>query len=104
MKKETQVLLGLSAVVVLAIILGCIVLMLTYRSARAIPLAERERVRGKCSSCTYVGTRLSYRQLYEPPQYIRLPHWQVTYTCTNLMHGGTRYIEMSEAWRKRTNN
>ena len=81
------------------VVVPCAVLLVafgfyhSYRVARRVAARDAERF----SDCNYTGTRLSYSQIYAPPKFLRLPHWEVTYDSTNANHRFTRIVTLSEA-------
>jgi hypothetical protein len=99
MKKRSRiaaivVLIGIFFTALITLDLHC-----TYRTARMIAASEAARF----DDCVYVKTKLSYRQIVQPPAVFRFPHWEVTYSSTNPSHWFTRFVTLSEAIAKATN-
>lgn len=92
MKTATKLGVTVLAVVFLALLLVATRLYNSYNSARSLAAQDAKRF----TDSTYVGTRLSYSQIYTPPEFLRLPHWEVTYESTNSSHGFTRIVTLSE--------
>jgi hypothetical protein len=94
MKARTKSEVTLLAVVLLTILLVAIDLCRSYKSARRLAALDAERF----EDCFYAGTKLSYSQINEPPEYLRLPHWEVTYNSANSTHQFTRAVRLSFSW------
>lgn len=93
---KTRSKIGLTIVgicLLFSMILFVIDLRRTYKTTHRLAAQDAER----CPDCTYSGPRLSYSQIYLPPKILRLPHWEVTETCTNPLHRGKRLVTFSEA-------
>jgi hypothetical protein len=95
MRTRTKLSLTVVVIVLLSTFLA-IELRRTYWSARRLAAEEAKRF----DDCTYAGTRLSWSEIYSPPKYVSLPHWEVSYESTNPVHRFTRIITMSEARAK----
>ena len=93
MKTVNKLGMTVLAIVVLPMLLVTFDLSRSYKAARRIAAQDAERF----TDSFYAGTRLSYSQIYDPPRFFRLPHWEVTYDSTNPVHRFTRVLTLSEA-------
>lgn len=92
MKTVNKLRVTVLAIIIVAMLLVAFDLRLSYKGARR--LAARDAAR--FTDSIYAGTRLSYLQIYDPPKFFRLPHWEVTYDSTNPAHRSTRFVTFSE--------
>jgi hypothetical protein len=90
MNKKTRLVLLVAVVAAGLSILLITSLYDSYQSARWIAARNVHR------DSVYVGTRLTFHQIYTPPAFFRLPHWEVAYVCTNPAHCLIRYVTFSE--------
>ena len=99
MKKEAQLRLIVISVLTVILMIPMGMLYITYKNARALS-HDNLMANKHCDDCYHVKTRLSYDQVYDPPLFWRLPHWQTTHACntSSPQHGGIHYVYMQDAW------
>ncbi|MBI3987730.1 MAG: hypothetical protein HY343_12460 [Lentisphaerae bacterium] len=93
MKTRSKIVLVVLPIVCLASIIAATDVYRTLNNARTITALEAARF----DDCFYVGTRLSYDQIYTPPSILRFPHWEVTYNSTNPLHRVKQFVTFSQA-------
>src|SRR5688572_30340345 len=80
-----------SAIILLSAVLVAIDLYHSYRSALGLAAQDAARF----TDCSYAGTKLSFSQVSDPPEFLRLPHWEVTYASPDPAHRFTRIVQLS---------
>ena len=96
MKTGAKLKVSILAFILFSMFLVACDLRRTYKSARRLAAQDAARF----TDCVYAGTKLSYSQIYKPPNFFCLMHWEVTYDSTNPSHRFTRMVTFSEARTK----
>ena len=91
MRARAKFKVTVSAIVLLSAVLVAIDLYRSYASALGLAAQDATRF----TDCSYTGTRLSFSQVSDPPELLRLPHWEVTYASPDPAHRFTRIVRLS---------